>query len=267
MRLDMTKTIIAVYGRALQIAVVGVTLAALRVSASPAMAASDDHLHLSDAATWAVSTSNTELLKALLQAGVQINEPVEKEAGWTLLHFAASSGTERVVRFLLDNGADPSVRNNAGLRPIDLAYQHSRTNICQALTNTRASEFAIDGFPQGVLETVFRSEQNSPVLVSVNRKDPSAELLKWLRRSWPNAVPGSKGELATDTTSGEKHYRNIETKGKMASCVVTIERLNEREYSWFTSFRSGSLSGWHDEGKIRQEYGYWVMTETKSAEY
>lgn len=254
-------------GCASSVAAIWMSLAVINMPVSEAVAQpSDDHVHLADAATWAVSTSNTELLKSLLQAGVQINEPVEKEAGWTLLHFAASSGTERLVRFLIDSGADPSRRDHAGLRPIDLAYQQSRTNICQALANTRESASSVDGFPEGVLETVFRSQQSNAVIVSINGKDPSGELLKWLRRVWPNAIPGSKGELVTDTASGEKHYRNIESKEKLASCAVTIKRLNEREYSWFMSFRSGPLSGWHDEGKAREEYGYWLVTETKGGQ-
>ncbi|MDD5704541.1 MAG: ankyrin repeat domain-containing protein [Kiritimatiellae bacterium] len=223
---------------------------------------SDDHAHLSGAANWAVTTSNIELLKSLLQAGVQINEPVEKEAGWTLLHFAASSGTERVVRFLMDNGADPCSRDQAGLRPIDLAYRQSRTNICQVLTNEQPSSHTVGGYPEGVLEIVFGSRQNDAVLVTINRQDPSDELLKWLRRVWPNAVPGSKGELVAATASSYAYYRNTENGQKMAGCAVTIEKLNEREYSWFTSFGAHPLGGWHEEGKMRQEYGYWIVTDT-----
>jgi ankyrin repeat protein len=208
----MTETIPKLSEGSLHMALVGSFFAVASVAASLAVAQpSDDHVHLADAANWAVSTTNIDLLKSLIQAGVQINEPVEKEAGWTLLHFAASSGPERVVRFLMVNGADPTRRDHGGLRPIDLAYQESRTNICQVLENAQPSTSLIDGFPEGVLETVFRSLQKDSVLVTINGKDPSAELLQWLRRAWPNAVPGSKGELVTDTASNKNRYRNIES--------------------------------------------------------
>ena len=227
---------------------------------------SDDHVHLAGAATWALTTSNVDLLKALLQAGLQINEPLEDELGWTLLHYAAGSGTERVVRFLVDNGAEPSCRDHGGKRPIDIAYHARRTNICEILSETRKTSYVVDGFPGEVLEWVFRPNRLDAVHVSVNGTDPSGELMEWIRGVWPNAAPGSKGEFVEDEASGEKSYRDIESKEKMAKCDVTMEMVGEREYSWSISYRTGPLAGFFDVGRSREEYGYWLVTESKGGE-
>ena len=233
----------------------------LRAVAEP----SDDHVHLASAAEWAVTTSNVKLLEALLQAGVQINEPVEDILDWTLLHHAAGSGTERVVQFLVDNGACPDCPDQAGTRPIDLAYQGNRTNICNILANTRPEPPPIDGFPEGLLERVFLFHRDNPVLVSVNGKDPSDKLLDWLQRNaiLSNALPDSKGELLEDGESGEKFYQNIESKERMARCVVTIKKLDVQEYSWTVLYYEGPLAGFFENGKARNQYGYWIKTESE----
>jgi ankyrin repeat protein len=41
--------------------------------------------------------------------------------GQTALHYAASCGHADVVKFLLDNGADPNVADTEGMLPIDVA--------------------------------------------------------------------------------------------------------------------------------------------------
>lgn len=228
---------------------------------------SDAHVQLASAAKWAVAASRIELLKSLLQAGVQINEPIDEDVGWTLLHFAAGVGSERMVCFLVDNGADLFSHDPSGIRPIDIAFQQGRTNICQALANTLPHASSIDGFPRGVLERIFCSQQKDPVFVSVNGKDPSDELMKWLRDIWPNASLGSKGEQATDSVAKEKKNQKSEIEEKMAICIVTIKRLSEKEYSWFLSFKSSLHSSWTDEGKVREEYGYWVVTKRQGGEF
>ena len=56
----------------------------------------------------------------LIERGIDINakHPIN---GWTALHWAANRGNTKVVRLLIDRGADKSVRANDGKRPKDVS--------------------------------------------------------------------------------------------------------------------------------------------------
>lgn len=78
--------------------------------ASPRAAYSDDR-----SPVWfAVYHGRTEAALALLDAGLDVNEPV---SGSTLLSLAAGENHPELVRALLARGADPNLRNEGGLSP------------------------------------------------------------------------------------------------------------------------------------------------------
>lgn len=52
-----------------------------------------------------------------------LNEPHPGRENKTPLHFAAMTGNEEIVRFLLDQGADPYAVDDEGQYPNDLALQ------------------------------------------------------------------------------------------------------------------------------------------------
>ena len=229
---------------------------------------SDAHVPLSEAAEWSLTTADTELLQALLKAGLQINEPIDVSIGqdalgWTLLHFAAGRGDERYIQFLLDHGADVSKRDRDGTRPIDIAFEKGMTNICQQLANPKPATTLIDGFPQEILEVFFRFSRTNAVLVCINGKDPSETLMKWIRCRWPNADIGSKGEKLANPEPWGERYQNAQTKEKVAMFTVTIDKLNEQEYTWRAFYYQGPLSGWFENGKFLWEYGYWFVVRGK----
>lgn len=105
---------------------------------------------------------NMEAVQALLARGAQVNRP-----GWTALHYAAASGKDDVVRLLLersayidaespnrttpimmaargghimtvklllDEGADATLRNDAGMDAIDFARAGEFRDIAEGLT-------------------------------------------------------------------------------------------------------------------------------------
>lgn len=105
---------------------------------------------------------NKPAVEALLTKGAEVNRP-----GWTPLHYAAASGSDEIVRLLLDKsayidaespnkttpimmaareghiytvkllldeGADASLKNELGLTAIDFARNHGHQDIVEGLT-------------------------------------------------------------------------------------------------------------------------------------
>ncbi|QDZ27654.1 ankyrin repeat domain-containing protein [Noviherbaspirillum sp. UKPF54] len=105
---------------------------------------------------------NKPAVEALLTKGAEVNRP-----GWTPLHYAAASGSDEIVRLLLDKsayidaespnkttpimmaareghiytvkllldeGADASLKNELGLTAIDFARNHGHLDIVEGLT-------------------------------------------------------------------------------------------------------------------------------------
>ena len=66
-------------------------------------------------------TEKPEIIAALLEAGADLNAR-EPARGRTPLHLAADSNFDpAIVSFLLEAGADPTVQDNEGKTPVDLA--------------------------------------------------------------------------------------------------------------------------------------------------
>jgi len=61
-----------------------------------------------------------------------------KRAGWTPLHYAAGMGFSALVQPLLDRGADPTRRDEAGQTPIDVAIDASHNEIADVLRSRGA---------------------------------------------------------------------------------------------------------------------------------
>ena len=55
------------------------------------------------------------------------------QKGKTLLHIAVENNQRDVVRFLLDNNADPSIPDEKGVTPLDLAIQNQNNEIINML--------------------------------------------------------------------------------------------------------------------------------------
>ena len=58
---------------------------------------------------------------------------VKDARGWTPLHYAASNnildGMEAMIKLLLEEGADPSIKNNDGKTPLDVANEENQSFI------------------------------------------------------------------------------------------------------------------------------------------
>jgi len=69
---------------------------------------------------YAAMQNRTEVMEYLLQEGARIDATSSVEWCYTPLFCAVNSGKTESVRFLLENGADPSVRNQDGVPPYNM---------------------------------------------------------------------------------------------------------------------------------------------------
>jgi ankyrin repeat protein len=97
-------------------------------------------LHDSDALHTAAKTGRVDMVKHLLNLGMDINmvEYTEYPKGrnWaqgTPLHSAISGNELGVVKYLLERDADPVVKNTHGESALDSAMKHNRTQIVEIL--------------------------------------------------------------------------------------------------------------------------------------
>ncbi|KAG6836357.1 hypothetical protein H0H93_008858 [Arthromyces matolae] len=86
----------------------------------------------------AARKGSTAIISLLLESGADINEiPPDKFSGspWrgTPLHEAAKAGHPGAVQFLLDHGADPTLKDSRGKPPVELARAHGHISIVEIL--------------------------------------------------------------------------------------------------------------------------------------
>ncbi|KAF6772910.1 hypothetical protein AHF37_07517 [Paragonimus kellicotti] len=80
-----------------------------------------------------------EHLQALVDGGViKIDE--RDEQGSTPLHKAAGQGQIKIIQWLCENGADPSIRNQLGERPADVARRYGQLAALDLLKSHHLSE-------------------------------------------------------------------------------------------------------------------------------
>ena len=83
----------------------------------------------------AIERGQTDLVSAMLAQGFDVNAPQSYgfDEGTTPLMMAAHYGTRDAVQLLLQEGADPSLRNQLGLSAADFALRASRKDIADLI--------------------------------------------------------------------------------------------------------------------------------------
>ena len=79
----------------------------------------------------ATSGGHTRVMKLLLDAGADSNKA--NDVGSTPLHWAASNGQTGAVKLLIVNGADPGKANNRGKTPLMFAADYGHTDLAELL--------------------------------------------------------------------------------------------------------------------------------------
>jgi ankyrin repeat protein len=80
---------------------------------------------LNSALAWGVMARKVELVRLLLERGLDLRHPRHREA----LHQAAQRGCSEMVRLLIENGADPGVSNGQGQTSLELARRSGHAEV------------------------------------------------------------------------------------------------------------------------------------------
>ena len=86
-----------------------------------------------NAATYAAGSGCTGCIKALIEAGVQVNVRLENDL--TLLMWAAAYGHESTVQLLLDQGAQRQDRDARGKTAADMARDGNHLALAKLLSS------------------------------------------------------------------------------------------------------------------------------------
>ena len=231
---------------------------------------SSAHKALAEAAQHAVAKGNTDLLSALLKAGLQIDEPIDEE-GYTLLHWSTAYNELRSAHFLMQNGADPHVRNNHGDRPIDKAYDDNQLEMCKALAVGTEEDYMLDEIiPNSAVEELLADipTETNLVFVVINQSDPSEVMDGWIDYKWSNWRPYSDATTLTqqqfyDENAPSMHKcKSTGQYGKMIH--IDTKRISKDKYEYHYRWHTGPLGGGGATGIIIRKYGYWIKVKTSS---
>jgi hypothetical protein len=85
----------------------------------------------------AAAEGDVRTAKRVLNEGLDVNY---KRSDQTALHFAISFKRAEMVKFLLANGADPSIANGEGLNALQLAQKGGNTEIVQIIRQSMNSD-------------------------------------------------------------------------------------------------------------------------------
>ena len=97
----------------------------------------------------AIDNKDEECLSILLEYGANVNHVAnEKNTLWTAtpLHLVCNRGTERSLKMLLENRADPNARDEHGKTPLHIAVREGNAVFVQILLNYGARVDIVDDY-------------------------------------------------------------------------------------------------------------------------
>ncbi|XP_043472702.1 ankyrin-1-like [Leptopilina heterotoma] len=104
----------------------------------------------------AATFEHPRLVKLLLEAGADVNLQIEQDL--TPLHFAACAGQPAVVKFLLENGADPSKSNSFSGAPLKMSLKLS-----SPMFSSRPISWSVFEGLVKVTETLYRYSKTEDI--------------------------------------------------------------------------------------------------------
>ena len=88
----------------------------------------------------AAKNGDLSTVEVILKEGIDINIRDQKN-GYSALHWAAEKGQKKIVRLLIEKGANLNAKTKNNLTPLNLADNNFENEISELLINNGASEF------------------------------------------------------------------------------------------------------------------------------
>ena len=92
----------------------------------------------------AIKSGNFDLVKELFQTPFKIDINSQRNNGWTYLHYSVAQGEYDITNFLLENGANPDIKNHIGIYPISFAIRYQNIQIVKLLIEYHANVNLLD---------------------------------------------------------------------------------------------------------------------------
>ena len=241
---------------------------------------SGDHKHLCEAAQLAVFSGDLDLLKALLHAKLEINGPIDAGNGDTLLHLAVWAGKPDLVRHLIQQGANPLLRNKDGEQPVHKLTWERDVQVAPLI---QALERPLTGFDKATLAGVpvpvwreilgpavavpdplepLRQLEGEPKrmipFIEFNGADPPKDLEPALSSRYPGWKPASAARAKPQASNETFVSSYWDKEGKQPGERVQIT-LTPMESTELSSSRTSSLISYVREHPFP---AYWFQLRT-----
>lgn len=165
----------------------------------------------------AVFREEPEVAELLLKAGADINATSSLLCRNTALHLAVQTGNKGLVELLLNNRANPHIRNGVGLRAVDIAMEDGRDEIVPMFS---LSVSEAEGF-----DSVFREAETA---ILENEDSAALDQLLALRTmdiNWRG--PGDRTLLHVAASSGKLNIASfLLSKGAHLDAVTSVDCIS-----------------------------------------
>jgi len=156
--------------------------------------------------------ADTAVLDKLSRKGAQIH--TTNVYGSTPLHTAAASANVTAVKWLLDQGADPTIKNENGFTPLDLARKDSEA--AEVLRAAMSGEKPSARADHAEIPDAPFPPKDGRFAVGISEKELPAGVRDLVRKRWPDAdltAPGSVFKIVEDDKVVFFQFRFIDRNG------------------------------------------------------
>jgi len=153
---------------------------------------------------WAASSGSLEIVRYLVDQKAQVNN--QDASGWTPLHIAASAGQYLVVIDLVGAGADINARNDKGITPLHYAASKGHVDIARCLIERGAEINARDRANQLPLHRAATTGSTGVIRLLLHPPDGSPKP----RLNTADRIGNTPLHLAMESAHGEAAVLLIE---------------------------------------------------------